>query len=164
MLAVPAAAAGLLALAAACGSPGNSASSPASSSPAVSGTAAAAAKAVGLKTAKVAGTTVLTSAKGFTLYTFAPDTATSSACNGGCAASWPPQQAPATVKSPYSKIKRSDGSQQLAFRGHPLYTYTGDSAPGQANGNGITAFGGLWHEATASGAPAPGSTSPGGGY
>jgi len=163
-LVVPAAAAGLVALAAACGSPGNSSSSSSTSSPAAGKSASAATIAAGLRTKQIGGTTVLTNAKGFTLYTFAPDTPTKSACNGGCAATWPPQKAPATVKSPYTKITRSDGSSQLAFHGRPLYTYTGDSAPGQANGNGLNTFGGLWHEAPASGGTAPaGTSSPGGG-
>ena len=112
--------------------------------------------------------TVLTNAKGFALYTFAPDTATTSACNTACAVAWPPQTALATVKSPYSTIKRSDGSTQLTFNGHPLYTYTGDTAPGTVSGNGVNAFGGLWHEVPASGAVAQAGSSStgsgGGGY
>jgi predicted lipoprotein with Yx(FWY)xxD motif len=166
LLAVPAAAAGLAALAACSSSGSSSSSSSASTSSAASGSAEAAA--VGLKTASIGGVTVLTNAKGFTLYTFAPDTATTSACNGACAAAWPPQTVLAAVKSPYSTIKRSDGSTQLTFNGHPLYTFTGDTAPGKASGNGVNAFGGLWHEAPASGAAAPagGSStgSGGGGY
>jgi predicted lipoprotein with Yx(FWY)xxD motif len=176
LLVVPAAAAGLAALAAcsssssspAGSSPSSSpagsspSSSPAGSSSAVSGSTGAAA--AGLKTASVGGVTILTNAKGFTLYTFAPDTATTSACNGSCATAWPPQTASATVKSPYSTIKRSDGSTQLTFNGHPLYTYIGDTAPGTASGNGVNAFGGLWSEAPASGAAAPaGSASTGSG-
>jgi predicted lipoprotein with Yx(FWY)xxD motif len=164
LLVVPAAAAGLAALAA-CSSSGSSpaaSSSPAGSSSAASGSAVAAA--VGLKTAGIGGVTVLTNAKGFTLYTFAPDTATTSACNGACAVAWPPQTALAAVKSPYSTLKRSDGSAQLTFNGHPLYTFTGDTAPGKASGNGVNAFGGLWHEVPASGAAAPaGSSSTGNG-
>ena len=166
LLAVPAAAAGLAALAACSSSGSSSSSSPAGTSSAASGSAEAAA--VGLKTASIGGVTVLTNAKGFTLYTFVPDTATTSACNGACAAAWPPQTALATVKSPYSTIKRSDGSTQLTFNGHPLYTFTGDTAPGKASGNGVNAFGGLWHEAPASGAAAPAGSSStgsgGGGY
>jgi hypothetical protein len=45
----------------------------------------------------------------------------------------------------------SDGSAQAVYDGHPLYTYVGDSAPRQANGNGLNLNGGLWHEVTASG-------------
>ena len=48
-------------------------------------------------------------------------------------------------------LTRSDGSVQAAYDGHPLYTYVGDSAPGQANGNGLNLNGGLWHEVPASG-------------
>jgi predicted lipoprotein with Yx(FWY)xxD motif len=162
LLVIPAAAVGLGVLAAC-----SSSSSPSSSSPAASSSASAAAHAAaaeGLKTAKVGGVTVLTNAKGFTLYSFAPDTPTKSVCNGACAASWPPTKAPATVKIPYTAIKRADGSMQLTFHGHPLYTFSGDTAPGQANGNGLNAFGGLWHEVPASGAAAPaGSSSPGSG-
>ena len=175
---VPAAAAGLAALAACSSSSSSSSSAPAaagrqqcagrSSSPAGgSASGAAAATAVGLKTATIGGVTVLTNAKGFTLYSFAPDTSTTSACNGACATAWPPQTAPATVKTPYATIKRSDGSTQLTFNGHPLYTFTGDTAPGTASGNGVNAFGGLWHEVPASGSAAPAdssSPSSGGGY
>ena len=52
-------------------------------------------------------------------------------------------------------IKRSDGSEQATYDGHPLYTYVGDTAPGQAKGNGLNLSGGVWHEMTASGAAAP---------
>ena len=126
-----------------------------------------------LKTATIGGVTVLTSAKGFTLYSFAPDTPTRSNCNGTCAQNWPPAKGPATasgVTGTFGTIKRSDGSAQATFDGHPLYTFAGDTAPGQATGNGLNAAGGLWHEITTSGtaAPAPtGGSSPssgGGGY
>ncbi|HYY18646.1 MAG TPA: hypothetical protein VE864_07375 [Streptosporangiaceae bacterium] len=145
-------------------SPSSSASSK-SSSPASAGAAANT-----VKTAKIGGATVLTSAKGFTLYSFAPDTPTKSTCNGTCAAAWPPVKGPVTatgVKGTFATIKRADGSTQATFKGHPLYTFTGDSAPGQNNGNGLNANGGLWHEITTSGtaaaAPAGGSSPNNGG-
>jgi predicted lipoprotein with Yx(FWY)xxD motif len=124
----------------------------------------AAATAGNLKTTTIGGATVLTSAKGFTLYSFAPDTPAKSNCNGTCAQNWPPVKGPATasgVKGTFGTIKRSDGSTQATFDGHPLYTFVGDTAPGQAKGNGLNALGGLWHEITTSGtaAPAPASTS-----
>jgi predicted lipoprotein with Yx(FWY)xxD motif len=171
LLVVPAVAAGLVALAACSSSSSSSTSAPSSASAGSTATAsgssasgAAQATAEGLKTATIGGVTVLTNAKGFTLYSFAPDTATKSACSGACAAAWPPQTAPATVTSPYATIKRSNGSTQLTFDGHPLYTYVGDTAPGTASGNDINAFGGLWHEVPASGGAAPaGTSSPGAG-
>jgi predicted lipoprotein with Yx(FWY)xxD motif len=122
-----------------------------------------------LKTTTIGGATVLTNAKGFTLYSFAPDTSTKSNCNGACAQFWPPVKGPATasgVKGTFSTIKRSDGSTQATFDGHPLYTFAADTAPGQAKGNGLNEEGGVWHEITTSGAaaPAPASTSSAGGY
>jgi predicted lipoprotein with Yx(FWY)xxD motif len=48
-------------------------------------------------------------------------------------------------------ITRTDGSRQLTYNGHPLYTYIGDSAPGQARGNNLDLNGGLWHEVRVSG-------------
>jgi predicted lipoprotein with Yx(FWY)xxD motif len=108
-----------------------------------------------LKTVRIGAVTVLTDANGRTLYWFAPDTTARSACYGSCAAYWPPVKGPATaepgVTGTLSVLTRSDGSVQAAYDGHPLYTYVGDSAPGQANGNNLNLNGGLWHEVTASG-------------
>jgi predicted lipoprotein with Yx(FWY)xxD motif len=107
-----------------------------------------------LKTTTIGGTTVLTSAKGFTLYSFAPDTATTSKCYGTCAAYWPPVTGTAAaspgVPGRVGTIRRTDGTEQLTYNGRPLYTYIGDSAPGQARGNNLNLNGGLWHEVPAS--------------
>jgi predicted lipoprotein with Yx(FWY)xxD motif len=157
------AAAAAAAVVAACSSSGTPSSSG-------GGSSTHAAAAGSLKTAKIGGAMVLTNAKGFTLYSFAPDTSTTSSCNGTCAQNWPPLKGPATasgVKGTFGTIKRSDGSTQATFDGHPLYTFVGDTAPGQAKGNGLNAAGGLWHEITTSGsaASAPaGASSGGGGY
>jgi predicted lipoprotein with Yx(FWY)xxD motif len=62
-----------------------------------------------------------------------------------------PATAGAGVTGKLGTIKRSDGSTQATYNGHPLYTYVGDSAPGQAKGNGLNLSGGLWHEVPASG-------------
>jgi predicted lipoprotein with Yx(FWY)xxD motif len=107
-----------------------------------------------LKTTTIGGTTVLTNAKGFTLYSFAPDTTTASKCYGSCAVYWPPVTGTAAA-SPglpgrVGTIKRTDGSEQLTYNGHPLYTYIADTAPGQARGNNINLNGGVWHEVPAS--------------
>jgi predicted lipoprotein with Yx(FWY)xxD motif len=148
----------------ACGSSTSSPSSGTSSAP-------AAASSSTLKTATIGGVTVLTNAKGFTLYWFAPDTPTTSKCTGSCTTYWPPVQGPATagagVTGKLATINRSDGSVQATYNGHPLYTYVADTAPGQAKGNGLNLSGGVWHEVTASGAAAPAATpsaSSGGGY
>jgi predicted lipoprotein with Yx(FWY)xxD motif len=108
-----------------------------------------------LKTAEAGGTTVIANGKGFTLYWFAPDTPAKSNCSGTCAQYWPPvtgsPSAGPGVTGRLGTITRSDGSAQATYDGHPLYTYIGDSAPGQANGNNLNLNGGLWHEVTVSG-------------
>jgi predicted lipoprotein with Yx(FWY)xxD motif len=164
---VPAGLAAVALVTAACGSSstGGSGSSGGSASPAASATANSSGTA--LRTATIGGTTVLTNAKGFTLYWFVPDTPTKSNCNAGCASFWPPVKGPATagsgVTGKLATIKRDDGSTQASYDGHPLYTYVADTAPGQAKGNGINISGGVWHEMTASGATAAASTSSSGG-
>jgi predicted lipoprotein with Yx(FWY)xxD motif len=108
-----------------------------------------------LKTEQLSGVTVLADGKGFTLYWFAPDTSTSSVCNGTCAAYWPPvtgtPSAGPGVTGRLGTIRRADGSTQATYDGHPLYTYVGDTGPGQANGNNLNLNGGLWHEVPVSG-------------
>ena len=164
-------AAGLAAAALAIAACGSSASS--SSSPPAAGAASPAASSSGstLMSTTIGGTQVLTNSAGFTLYWFVPDTSTTSKCTGSCATYWPPVKGPATsgsgVTGTLSTITRPDGSTQATYDGHPLYTYAGDTAPGQANGNGKNLSGGVWHEVTVSGGAAPAaSTSPSaaGGY
>jgi predicted lipoprotein with Yx(FWY)xxD motif len=106
-----------------------------------------------LKTTTINGTTVLTNANGFTLYSFAPDTPTSSKCYGSCAVYWPPVTGTATgqhLPGTVTTVTRAGGSHQLTYNRHPLYTYIGDTAPGQAHGNNLNLNGGLWHEVPAS--------------
>jgi predicted lipoprotein with Yx(FWY)xxD motif len=108
-----------------------------------------------LRTTRIHGVAVLTNAQGYTLYWFAPDTPTRSTCDGTCAVYWPPLTgrpvAGAGVSGRLGTIRRSDGTTQVTYDGHPLYTYVGDSGPGQANGNNINLNGGLWYEMAASG-------------
>jgi predicted lipoprotein with Yx(FWY)xxD motif len=150
---------GLIMLAAACGSSAAS-SAPSTSAPAhpasapaavASSAAPSAAPLAVLKTEQTALGMVLTNAQGFTVYWFAKDSSTASACAGACAAAWPPvlgvPRAESGVKlgGALGEIKRSNGTMQATFDGHPLYLFAGDQAPGQANGNGVDGFGALWY-------------------
>ena len=119
------------------------------------GTPAAATDAgVTLKTATISGINVLTNANGRTLYWFAPDTPATSKCIGSCAAYWPPvpghPKAGPGVTGKLGTIKRPGGGLQATYDGHPLYTYIGDSGPGQAGGNNLNLNGGLWYEVRSS--------------
>jgi predicted lipoprotein with Yx(FWY)xxD motif len=90
-----------------------------------------------------------------------------SACTGTCTTFWPPIIEPAgkTYTPPFGTIVRTDGTLQLAYNGHPLYTYAQDTAAATASGDGLTVSGGLWHLAQAASlttvlsAPAAGATS-----
>ena len=119
---------------------------------------------------------VLADARGHTVYLFAPDSATKSACYGQCAAVWPPlltsRAAAAGVgveKGLLSTIKRKDGTLQVVYAGHPLYRFSADARAGQTNGEGIVHFGGSWYAVGAGGkaiepaasASYPGATTPG---
>jgi predicted lipoprotein with Yx(FWY)xxD motif len=99
---------------------------------------------------QIHGVSVLTNARGFTLYRFAPDTPSKSACYGTCAAYWPPLTgkpvAGPGVTGKLGTIERTGGTTQVTYDGHPLYTYIGDSAPGQSTGNNINLNGGFWYE------------------
>src|SRR6516225_8933540 len=118
-----------------------------------------------LKTTTIDGVTVLTNTQGFTLYMFAPDTGTASKCNGSCAQLWPPVTG-AVIAGPgitgtLGTITRADGAAQATYDGHPLYTYAGDTQPGQAKGNGIK---GVWHEVTPGTVAAASSSGTGGNW
>ena len=108
-----------------------------------------------LTTSEIGNVTVVSNDKGFTTYWFVPDTSTTSRCYGTCASYWPPVTGRATagpgVTGRIGSIERTGGALQVTYDGHPLYTYVGDAAPGQANGNGIDLNGGVWHEVLVSG-------------
>ena len=109
-----------------------------------------------LHTTTIGGVSVLTNADGRTLYWFAPDTPGHSTCYGQCAAYWPPvtgspSAGPGVTLSKVGTTARTDGTVQVTYYGHPLYTYIGDTGPGQASGNNINLNGGLWHVMPAAG-------------
>jgi predicted lipoprotein with Yx(FWY)xxD motif len=89
---------------------------------------------------------VLVGDKGMTLYTFDKDSGGKSACNGKCAANWPPLAATAGAKADgqWTVITRDDGSKQWAYKGQPLYYWVKDKAPGDKTGDGVN---NVWHVA-----------------
>lgn len=97
--------------------------------------------------AKKAADGTLTNAAGMTLYTFDKDAAGKSACNGQCAANWPPLAAGAgaTASGDWSVVTRDDGSKQWAYKGKPLYTWVKDQKPGDKTGDGFA--NNAWHAA-----------------
>jgi predicted lipoprotein with Yx(FWY)xxD motif len=127
----------------------------AGSSSASGGQSGSAASGGELKTTTIGGVTVLTNAAGRTLYWFAPDTPNKSVCYGACAQYWPPVSGPLTagpgVTGTLSTIARTGGGTQETYNGHPLYTYIGDTGPGQAHGNNLNLNGGLWHDVVVTG-------------
>jgi predicted lipoprotein with Yx(FWY)xxD motif len=101
---------------------------------------------------------VLVDSKGFTLYDFHKDSGTTSACYGSCAKVWPPlltddepQPSNGAAASKLGTTKRSDGTTQATYAGHPLYTYAADGAPGDSKGNDIDSFGAEWYALEPSG-------------
>ncbi len=96
--------------------------------------------------------TILTNDKGFTLYYLKADTATTVACSGGCAQVWPPllqtgsgsPTGPSSLSGTLSVASTANGN-QIEYNGHPRYTYSGDTTPGQTNGEG---FHGVWFAVT----------------
>lgn len=94
---------------------------------------------------------VIVSARGMTLYNFHKDKGKTSSCYGECAKAWPPlltNGAPTAAGGAMSSLlgttKRKDGTTQVTYKGHPLYGFFEDKRPGEANGNGLTNFGGKW--------------------
>jgi predicted lipoprotein with Yx(FWY)xxD motif len=98
------------------------------------------------KTADTSKGKVFVDAKGMTLYVFDKDAAGKSSCTGACIQNWPAFKAAADAKASgdWSVVTRDDGSRQWAYKGKPLYTWTKDAKPGDANGDGVN---GAWHVA-----------------
>jgi predicted lipoprotein with Yx(FWY)xxD motif len=106
---------------------------------------------------------ILVDSKGFTVYDFHKDKGTTSSCYGGCAKVWPPvltasapQAGEGASAAKLGTTKRKDGTVQVTYAGHPLYTYVTDKKPGEATGNDIDSFGGQWYALKGSGEEAEG--------
>jgi predicted lipoprotein with Yx(FWY)xxD motif len=104
---------------------------------------------------------VLVDAEGLTVYDFHKDEGTVSSCYGGCEGVWPPvlsegdpQVGEGARAALLGTTERKDGSVQVTYAGHPLYTYTADRKPGEANGQDVDSFGAEWYALQASGAEA----------
>jgi predicted lipoprotein with Yx(FWY)xxD motif len=95
--------------------------------------------------------TILVDGHGRTLYLFKADPGTKSACSGACASAWPPLRVSGkpvvgtgVSGSKLGSTRRSDGSEQVTYNGHPLYTYVGDTKAGDVTGEDLTQFGAAW--------------------
>ena len=95
---------------------------------------------------------VVVDSKGFTLYDFHKDEGGKPTCYGACAEAWPPlltTGAPTpgngAKASLLGTVERTDGTTQVTYAGHPLYTFVGDKKPGEGTGNDSKAFGGQWY-------------------
>lgn len=104
---------------------------------------------------------ILVDSKGFTLYDFHKDKGSKSSCYGACAGVWPPlttsgapQAMSGATAAKLDTSKRSDGTLQVTYAGHPLYTYTADTKPGDAKGQDFDSYGAEWYALTPSGADA----------
>ncbi|SNR49030.1 COG4315 family predicted lipoprotein [Actinomadura mexicana] len=114
---------------------------------------------------------ILVGGQARTVYLFQKDTGTTSACSGSCAAVWPPvtaggkpQAGSGVDASKLGTTKRSDGTTEVTYSGHPLYYYAPDGTTGgSANGQGLNQFGAKWYVLSPSGAPVTKQQSGGGG-
>jgi predicted lipoprotein with Yx(FWY)xxD motif len=107
---------------------------------------------------------VLADSEGRTLYAFSADSGGEPTCDGACEKAWPPlivskgepEPSNGASAAKLGTAARKDGSRQVTYAGHPLYAFSGDKSPGEAKGNGASAFGGTWTALKGSGAPAGG--------
>jgi predicted lipoprotein with Yx(FWY)xxD motif len=120
------------------------------------GAAAGAGATVALGKLKVG--TALVDGQGRTLYLFEADKGSTSTCNGACASLWPPATTsgkptagPGVNAAKLGTTKRSDGTLEVTYNGHPLYRYAPDAKPGDATGQGLNQFGAPWYVLAATG-------------
>ena len=138
-----------------CGSSGSSNTS-GSSAPAPPKTANGQSATVGVANENLGK--ILVNSQGRTLYLFQRDSGTKSTCTGACAVDWPPLRAAGKPSagteanaSLLATSSRPDGKAQVTYNGHPLYLFSGDQNPGDTNGQGLNAFGGLWYALSSAG-------------
>ena len=120
---------------------------------------------LGSSTSSMLGERVLVNPKGMTLYSLSPETPKHLLCTSHkCLKSWPPVTVPSRqtklkagsgVHGRLAIVRRKDGLLQVTVRGLPLYRFAGDDARGEANGQGLESFGGVWHAVAAAGTASP---------
>ena len=156
-------------LAAACSSSSSSPASSATSSPAASPATAYASSPASVGPASTTAAIslhaisgipgkALVGSSGRAIYLFEADKSGTSACTGACAAAWPPVTVTGTPQAGsgvnqalLGTIKRSDGTTQVTYNGHPLYFFAGDTAAAAAHGQGLNQFGAKWYVMNATG-------------
>ncbi|HEU5378116.1 MAG TPA: hypothetical protein VFV38_22055 [Ktedonobacteraceae bacterium] len=141
-------------LVAACGNSSTATTTPTATTAPTTAPTAAPAPVVKTAQATVGGksVTILTDAQGKTLYYFTKDTATTSNCSAACAQAWPPlifsgsgtPTSDTSLPGTLSVVTTTNGA-MVAYQGHLLYTFSGDSASGQTTGDGKN---GVWFVAT----------------
>jgi predicted lipoprotein with Yx(FWY)xxD motif len=113
-----------------------------------------------ISSGKVKAGTVVVTSNGLTLYAFSGDSKNKSTCSGTCTKVWIPLTTKGSVlvksgsglnQQLAAKFKRSDGSYQVSYGGHPLYRFSGDTKPGQQNGQNKKLNGGHWYVVSKSG-------------
>ena len=151
---------GIALLAAACG--GTTSTATASPTASLAASPVASPAATGTKIAVATNAKLgqlLVDDKGMTVYLFVADTGTASTCYTSCASIWPPvltngapQAGTGADASLLGTTTRTDGKIEVTYAGHPLYYFVQDKAAGDATGQGVNGFGGLWWVLTPSGA------------
>jgi predicted lipoprotein with Yx(FWY)xxD motif len=163
-MAAAACAAGIALAATACssgsGSTGTAAPAASSATAQASGAASSSAAVITIGLASVSGIDgkFLASGQGRTMYLWEADKSSTSTCSGACAATWPPVITTGTPmagsgieQSLLGMSKRSDGTEQVTYNGHPLYYFAADTGAGMAKGQGSKEFGADWYVVNAKG-------------
>jgi predicted lipoprotein with Yx(FWY)xxD motif len=122
--------------------------------PAGAATSQKAASSKAVSTATVPGMgVILVDSQGHALYVHTDANSKAVACTGACATAWPPLTVTTGTKVSAPKglngLTTMGATHQVASHGLPLYRFSGDTQAREAKGDGVEAFGGTWHVATA---------------
>jgi len=168
---------GTAATVAACGSSSSSTAAGAPGSSAPAGASSAASATISAQSVPGVGT-VLVNGQGQTLYMLTSEKGGKITCTqaNGCTQAWPETlltngattatAGTGALSSLLGTVKDASGNLEVTYNHWPLYTFSGDSGPGAAKGQGLVSFGGTWYVLNASGNPVTsqsGNSSSGGG-